>query len=74
MRLLSLLLVGAFLAFPIETEAAPFAMSKADMSPSSSIEPVAGPRCGPRAHYVRGHRNRAGHYVKGHCVRDRRPR
>jgi hypothetical protein len=29
-------------------------------------------RCGPHAHYVRGHRNKAGHYVRGHCVRDRR--
>jgi hypothetical protein len=74
MRLLSLLLVGAFLAFPLGAEAAPLAMSKADVTPSSSIEPVAGPRCGPRAHYVRGHRNHAGHYVKGHCVRDRRHR
>jgi hypothetical protein len=27
-------------------------------------------RCGPHAHYVRGHRNHSGHYVKGHCVRN----
>ncbi|HUB97275.1 MAG TPA: hypothetical protein VL993_15240 [Stellaceae bacterium] len=26
--------------------------------------------CGPHAHYVRGHRNKAGHYVRGRCVRD----
>lgn len=29
--------------------------------------------CGPHAHYVRGHRDHNGHYVKGVCVRDRRP-
>jgi len=28
--------------------------------------------CGPHAHYVRGHRNHAGQYVKGRCIRDKR--
>ena len=27
--------------------------------------------CGPHAHYVRGHRDHNGHYIKGVCVRDR---
>jgi len=28
--------------------------------------------CGPRAHYIRGHRARNGQWIKGRCVRDRR--
>lgn len=31
-------------------------------------------RCGPHAHYVRGYRTRHGHWIKGHCVRNRRHR
>jgi hypothetical protein len=72
MRLLPTLLVAAFLAVPFTAEAAPAAMSKPDIAASSNIEQVAGPRCGPRAHYVRGHRDRHGHYIKGRCVRDHR--
>jgi len=26
--------------------------------------------CGPHAHYVRGHRDTHGHYIKGRCIRD----
>lgn len=70
MRLLSTLLVAAFLAVPFTVEAAPLAMSKPDIAASSNIEQVAGPHCGTHAHYVRGHRDHAGHYIKGHCVRD----
>ena len=29
-------------------------------------------RCGPYHYYNRGHRNRAGHFIRGHCVRNRR--
>ena len=29
-------------------------------------------KCGPHAHYVRGHRDKNHHYVKGRCIRDRR--
>jgi hypothetical protein len=29
-------------------------------------------RCGPRAHYIRGHRARNHQWIKGRCVRDRR--
>jgi len=28
--------------------------------------------CGPRAHYIRGHRARNHQWIKGRCVRDRR--
>jgi hypothetical protein len=28
--------------------------------------------CGPHAHYVRAHRDKDGHRVLGHCVRDKR--
>jgi hypothetical protein len=72
MRLLSLLLVGASLVLPLSVQAAPGAMPTPDMNSSSDIVQVAGPRCGPHAHYVRGHRNHEGHYIKGRCVRDRR--
>jgi hypothetical protein len=72
MRLLPLLVVGACLAFPLSVEAAPLAPSDRDLGASSRIELAAGPKCGPHAHYVRGHRNHAGQYVKGRCIRDRR--
>lgn len=29
-------------------------------------------KCGPHAHYVRGHRDKNHQYVKGRCIRDRR--
>jgi len=29
-------------------------------------------RCGPHAHYIRGHRARNHRWIKGRCVRDRR--
>lgn len=37
---------------------------------NKNVEQVA-VHCGPHAHYVRGHRNKAGHYIRGRCVRDR---
>ena len=29
-------------------------------------------KCGPHAHYIRGHRARNGEWIKGRCIRDRR--
>jgi hypothetical protein len=34
-----------------------------------SIELAAG-RCGPHHHYVPGHRNHDGHFIRGHCARN----
>ena len=53
----------------IQADAVP--MMSHDRAGNSPIVEVA-VHCGPHAHYVRGHRNRAGQYVKGRCVRDRR--
>ncbi len=39
---------------------------------SPDIVEVAGPRCGPHAHYIRGHRARSGGWIKGRCVRNHR--
>jgi hypothetical protein len=47
-------------------------------SPSLGLEITAAPdivevavRCGRHAHYIRGHRTRSGHWVRGRCVRYR---
>ncbi len=47
---------------------APAADGRAASPQSRMIEPVV--HCGSHAHYVHGHRNREGHYVKGRCVRN----
>jgi hypothetical protein len=57
--------VAAFPAFAVPLFDHPNAIS------NGNVEQVAA-RCGPHAHYVRGHRNRAGHYVRGRCVRNHR--
>src|SRR5207248_10494530 len=36
--------------------------------PPPYIPPPVIRRCAPGKHYIRGHRNRAGHWVRGHCV------
>jgi len=57
-------------ALALSLPAAAFAVTPAVDGPrSTAIEPVV--ECGPHAHYVRGHRDHDGHYVKGHCVRER---
>ena len=48
----------------------PAADGLANSPRSTAIEQVA-VNCGPHAHYVRGHRDHDGHYVKGRCVRER---
>jgi hypothetical protein len=40
------------------------------VAPSTNIIEV-DRRCGRGFHYVRGHRNRYGHWVRGHCRRNR---
>ena len=53
---------------------APTAVRAADLAPikphASSNIVEAAVNCGHEAHYVHGHRDKQGHYVKGHCVRN----
>jgi hypothetical protein len=75
MRCAAALLIAACFAAPLSISAAravPLSATGIEAAPSSSIEEVAGPKCGPRAHYVRGHRARNGHWIKGRCIRDTR--
>jgi hypothetical protein len=67
-----------WLAFALLISAPMTAPAHAAM-PSLSLEPVASPNlvevavhCGPRAHYVRGHRAKNREWIKGRCIRDRR--
>jgi hypothetical protein len=69
-RLAAAIMVGLMALAPINGQAFPTgSIMKAEPNPNV-IE--SGTRCGPHAHYVRGHRNRAGHYVRGHCLRNYR--
>jgi hypothetical protein len=72
LRIATLLLIGAA------------AVASAGASPARAITPdhvQAAPspnivtvdrRCGEHRHYIRMHRDREGHLIRGHCVRDRR--
>jgi hypothetical protein len=55
---------------PLSAQAYVAAGNGLNTEASSSIVDVA-VNCGPHAHYIRGHRDGHGHYVKGVCVRDR---
>ena len=73
-KFIALSCVAASAAFGAMTAASAAAMSPAPFAltaDSPAVVEVA-VRCGPRAHYVKGHRDHAGHYVKGRCVRDKR--
>jgi hypothetical protein len=77
MRLAALLLIAACAAAPLApspARAAPLRAPALATAPSAAIVDIAGPRCGPRAHYVRGHRARNGQWIKGRCIRDKRRR
>jgi len=64
------MIVGLMAFAPVTSEAFPIGSNMNTEHNPNVIESAV--KCGPHAHYVRGHRNRAGHYVRGHCVRDRR--
>lgn len=75
MRFAAFLLIAACFAAPFSMSSArAVALSAAGLAaaPAPSIEEIAGPRCGPRAHYVRGHRARNGQWIKGRCIRNKR--
>ena len=55
---------------PIASQAVPVGGTmNAERNPNVIAAAV---KCGPHAHYIRGHRNKAGQWVLGRCVRDRR--
>lgn len=67
MRTAGIFLLMALAFAPAAGRAADLAPIKPDAS-SNIVE--AAVNCAHDAHYVRGHRNKAGHYIKGHCVRN----
>jgi hypothetical protein len=59
--------------------AGPFAMPAQAAMPVLGAPAVVSPNlvevavnCGPRAHYIRGHRAKGGEWIKGRCIRDKR--
>ena len=73
MRSVKWLGAAAILAFLVGSppvQAAPLATRLDLGSPAPNISEVA-VRCGRGAHYVRGHRARNGHWIKGRCVWNR---
>jgi hypothetical protein len=77
MRFAAPLLIAACVAAPLAlspARAAPLNAPELAAAPEAAIMEIAGPRCGPRAHYVRGHRARNGQWIKGRCIRDKRRR
>jgi hypothetical protein len=71
MRLVTTMFIGATLLAGISTFPA-YAVPLADQPNATTNQGIVqvAVHCGPHAHYVRGHRNRAGHYVRGRCVRN----
>jgi len=70
MRVVWLSVAALALSLPVAAYAVtPAAEGLANSARSTAIEQVA-VHCGPHAHYIRGHRDHDGHYVKGRCVRD----
>jgi hypothetical protein len=81
MRFSALLPIAACFTAPIamsSARAVPLSAAGIAAAPSpdiqADIQEVAGPRCGKRAHYVRGHRARNGQWIKGRCIRNARHR
>ncbi len=72
MRIAAVLCAALFAAWlPLAAHAAtPAAAGVTGNLQSPAVEQIA-VHCGSHAHYVKGHRNKAGHYVKGRCVRNR---
>jgi hypothetical protein len=72
-RIAYLALISAigFGVAPLSAQAAVSAAAGMTGDTSPAIVDVA-VNCGPHAHYIRGHRDSHGHYVKGICVRDHR--
>ena len=74
MRIAHLALISAIglASVPLAAQAYVAPATGANAGASANIIDVA-VHCGPHAHYVRGHRDAHGQYIKGICIRDRRP-
>lgn len=70
MRVSVSLLAGIMLLAPVAAQATPAGLDALAAQGSSPIIEVA-VKCGPHAHYIKGHRDKHGHYIKGRCVKDR---
>jgi hypothetical protein len=71
-RWLALVLVlAAPVATPAAVEAATASLGLGMSSASPDVAEIA-VHCGPHARYVKGHRARTGHWIKGRCVATRR--
>ena len=70
MRMTASVLVGllGLAAASVPASAVP---SLAPVPEARSMLTEAGVRCGPGAHYVRGHHARNGAWIPGHCVPNR---
>jgi hypothetical protein len=68
MRLASALIFVLLAFAPLRSEAFPIG-TQLTVQPGSNVIEVAG-RCGRYAHYVPGHHNRWGYWVRGHCERN----
>ncbi len=70
------ILIATALAGALAVVAANIAIAAPLPPPDTAASNIidAAVRCGSHAHYVRGHRDRGGHYILGHCVRNRRGR
>ena len=71
MRVSVSLLAGFMLLAPVAAVASPVGLGTPAARDSSPVIEAA-VKCGPHAHYVKGHRNKSGHYVKGRCVKNHR--
>jgi hypothetical protein len=70
MRVAALLFIGfvGVMAYPEPSHAVSVSTSRIEAAPSPNIVEV-DRRCGPGRHWIHRHRNRAGHWVRGHCSR-----
>jgi len=65
------LLAAFMLLAPMAAQASPVGLDALAGRDASAITEVA-VNCGPHAHYIKGHRDKNHHYVKGRCLTDHR--
>jgi hypothetical protein len=70
LRLTASIFAGLLAFAPLASQALPTTGDVPQGGNGNVIE--AAVKCGPHAHYVRGHRDRNHQWVKGRCIRDDR--
>jgi hypothetical protein len=65
------LMLAVSVATPAAVDAATPSLGLGMSSGSPNVAEIA-VHCGPHARYVKGHRARTGHWIKGRCVATRR--